>query len=122
MADGYVSLISFDDWDEFPILSVEWNTFLLHSIVDRYLEHFKIIETKMRDRRYERGIIIDGESTAENYADFIAAYLRAKGYEEITEDKMFSVLLINNLTYKLIPKELYTSDRFTYADGVFRLN
>ena len=29
---------------------------------------------------------------------------------------------MNNLTYKVIPKELYTSDRLTYADGVFRLN
>ncbi len=122
MVDGYVSLINFDDWEELPVLSYEWNVFLLRSIVDRYLECFRIIETKAKDRRYERGIIIDRESTIEDYSDFVARYLRAKGYIEVAENKMLSLLILNNLTYKLIPKELYSSDKIIYANEVFRLD
>ena len=87
----------------------------MRSIVDRYLECFRIIETKAKDRRYERGIIIDRESTIEDYSDFVARYLRAKGYIEVAENKMLSILILNNLTYKLIPKELYSSDKIIYA-------
>lgn len=48
-------------------------------------------------------------------------FLRGKGYSEISENDMLTILVMNNLTYKMIPKELYTSEALEYKDEVFEI-
>ena len=81
----------------------------------------KTIEIKAKDRRFERGIVIDAQSDIKDYPELVSRFLKESGYTAISENNMLTILLINNLTYKIIPKDLYLSDRFKYGDGVFTI-
>ena len=54
MSKGYLSLINFDDWEDFPDVPYEWNVFLLRTIVNIRMSDLRIVEIKTKDRRYER--------------------------------------------------------------------
>ncbi|MBQ6654467.1 MAG: hypothetical protein IJM79_02970, partial [Erysipelotrichaceae bacterium] len=76
-------------------------------------------EPQTKDRRYERGIIVNNENGAKSFADLIADSLLNKGITAISESKLLSFLVANNMAYKTIPKDLYVSDRFKYSDNMF---
>ena len=117
---GFVSLIT-ADYSELPEIEYEWNSHLMRSIIDWYLPLYKIIETSAKDRRYERGIILYKESEIEDYIDLIIWLMNKNNIIEISENKMLSLLVINGLTYKIIPKGLYMTDKLNYHDGTFSL-
>ncbi|MBQ6319260.1 MAG: hypothetical protein IJI23_05705 [Lachnospiraceae bacterium] len=48
--------------------------------------------------------------------------MRKKGYSEISENDMLTILVMNNLTYKMIPKEIYTSEIIEYKDELFTID
>lgn len=121
MLDGYVSLINFDDWEEMPSIQYEWNIFLLRTIIDIKIDDLRIVEIKTRDRRYERGIVIESDSEIKDYADLVISLLNKLDMTEITENNMLTSLIMNNLTYKMIPKELYVSDKIIYDNGRFAI-
>ena len=119
MQRGYVSLINFDAWDEMPDVGYEWNVFLLRSILDSYIKNLSVVEIRAKDRRFERGIAVSRDSGISNYDELVVHVLRDMGYSELSENYMLTLLVVNNLTYKIIPKDLYTSDLICYDDGVF---
>lgn len=121
MTQGFVSLINFDYWEELPEIEYEWNTHLLRSIIDHKLLDMKTVGIKAKDRRFERGIVINAQSDIKDYSELISRFLKELGYTTISENNMLTLLLMNNLTYKIIPKDLYLSDRFKYNDGVFTI-
>ena len=41
------------------------------------------------------------------------------GIKEVSESNMLTLLVMNNLTYKMIPKELYVSDKLKYINEKF---
>lgn len=81
----------------------------------------RIVEIKTRDRRYERGIVIESNSEIKDYADLVISLLNKLDMTEITENNMLTLLIMNNLTYKMIPKELYVSDKIIYDNGRFAI-
>ena len=119
MSYDYVSLINFDCWDELPEIGYDWNIYFLRSIIDRYIDGLKIVEIRTRDRRYERGIVVDAQSEITDYVDLVIHFLKSLGYSELSENNMLTLLIMNNLTYKMIPKELYVSDKLKYENEKF---
>lgn len=123
LENGFISLINVEKFDELPEFSVPWTPYLIKSIIDNYLPHYKIIESNHTDRRYERGIITKEESGVGDYVDLIVLLMKEKGLHSLTENKMLSFLMMNNLTYKAIPYDLYnTPERIRFADGVFSID
>lgn len=112
-------IISFDEWELLPDIGYEWNGFLLHSIVDKISNMLRIIETRTTDRRYERGIVVYEDSEHVEYAEVVVHCLKKNGYAVISEAQMLSFLIVNGLTYKMIPKELYNADKIKYMDEKF---
>lgn len=121
MSKGYLSLINFDDWEDFPDVPYEWNVFLLRTIVNIRMSDLRIVEIKTKDRRYERGIVIEANSDIIDYTDLIISFLKNMGMKEVSENNMLTLLVMNNLTYKMIPKELYVSDKLKYINEKFLL-
>ena len=119
MLKGYISLINFDEWEDFPEIPYEWNVFLMRTIVDLRISDLRIVEIKTKDRRYERGIIIKSEADIMDYTDLVISFLKNMGIKEVSESNMLTLLVMNNLTYKMIPKELYVSDKLKYINEKF---
>lgn len=119
MDQGFVSLINFSFWDDLPVCKYEWNVYFLRSLIDKYMPALKVIEIRTKDRRYERGIVLDVNSPIKNYEDLIITFLNVNGVSETTENHMTSILVMHNLTYKMIPKELYSSEKLKYKNETF---
>lgn len=119
MSNGYISLINFADWEDLPEISYEWNVFLMRTIVNLRIPDLRIVEIKTKDRRYERGIIIKSETDIVDYTDLVISFLKNMGIKEVSESNMLTLLVMNNLTYKMIPKELYASDKLKYINERF---
>ena len=118
--DGFVSLRTIQ-LDKLPDIKYDWNNYLLRSIIDNYLSEFKVIEPRSRDRRYEKGIIIHSNSNIKDYSDLVVWILKRNHLDSISERDMLSFLVLNGLTYKIIPKELYFSNKLIFKEEVFYL-
>lgn len=119
MKNDILPLMNFKDWDELPDIGFEWNQFLLHSVLELMGINLRIIETRTKDRRYERGIIVYGDSYFREYSEVVAHVLKKNNITEISENFMLSFMIVNGLTYKIIPKEIYNSEKIKYVDENF---
>lgn len=114
-----ISTINLVDFSLFPNIQYEWNSHLLVSIIEKYDIGYKIINPKIRDRRYQKSIIIKDNSSCSNLDDVVVKYLKANEISEISESNLLSFLIINGLVRKIIPKELYESSVLNYKNGKF---
>ncbi len=115
----FVSLITFNQWEELPEIEYTWNHYLLHDIVVNYSENLRIIEPRVRDRRFERGIVIANNHEAQDYIDIIVHMLKIMEKKEISENNLCTLLVINGLAYKMIPHEVYVTDKIFYKNDKF---
>lgn len=121
-SDGVMSLINFDDFSEFPKIKYEWNQHLLRSIIINFIPDFSIIEPSAKDRRYVKTIIIDSNMKIDNYQDLIIYLLKLEKISEISKADLFKFLLDRNLTTKLIPKDIYDSEKIIHKNDIFKIN
>lgn len=112
-------IINFDEWELLPDIEYEWNRFLLHAIIDKMSNKLRVIETRTTDRRYERGIVVYADSEFVEYSEIVVHCLKENGYTTISEAQMLSFLIVNGLTYKMIPKELYNANKIKYMGEKF---
>lgn len=114
-------IMSIDDYCKFPNLTYEWNDFLFGSIVENICKDFVLVQPSVQDRRYQRGIITHKKSGLNSYSEIVANMMIAQNYESLSESKMLSFLIVNNLTKNSIPKELNSSEFIKYVDGKYFL-
>lgn len=118
----FVSLMTFDKWEELPDMQYNWNPYLLHSILENYSTRYKIILPRVKDRRYERGLIVEKNCEIHNYVDLIIHMLKELDKYKISESELTALMVINGLAYKIIPHEVYISEKITYKDEEFLIN
>ena len=85
-------------------------------MVKKYCNDYDVIHPVMKDRRYQRGIIVDKSKNIKTYPQIVAAVMDNLGYREMPESHFLSFLLLHNLARKVIPSELEDSD-FIKKDG-----
>lgn len=122
VANDYLSMIGFTDFETFPPVPYEWNSFFLVSIIKKYGLGTKLVSPAIRDRRYNKEIVVAKDSNYRNLDDIVFALLIKNNITFIDESNLLSFLVINHLVAKIIPKEIYDSDKLNYADGYFRLS
>ena len=120
MEINVLPLINFNEWNELPdIRGYEWNVFLLNSIICNFGYDLKVIDPRVKDRRYHKGIVVYRNSGFTEYSEVIAYLLRKNGMTKLSESSMLSFMISSGLTYKVIPKELYNAGCINYIDGKF---
>lgn len=120
-ARGFLSMIGFDDFENFPSIQYEWNSFLLVSLIKKYQLGFRLVSPAIRDRRYNKEIIVLKDSNYYHLDDIVYDLLVKNGINFIDESNLLSFLVINHLVSKVIPKELVDSKILNYADGYFKI-
>ena len=119
-AQGFLSMIGFDDFENLPSIQYEWNSFLLVSIIKKYELGFRLVSPAIRDRRYNKEIIVLKDSGYYHLDDIVYDVLAKNGINFIDESNLLSFLVVNHLVSKVIPKELVDSKILNYADGYFK--
>ncbi|HQK35430.1 MAG TPA: DNA-directed RNA polymerase subunit alpha C-terminal domain-containing protein, partial [Spirochaetales bacterium] len=66
---GYFAFSSIFDYEAFPKCSYKWNGFLLESLITEYDTGYRVIYPQIRDRRYQRGIIVPNNSPYHTFED-----------------------------------------------------
>ena len=122
VSNDYLSMIGFSDFEAFPPIPYEWNSFLLVSIIKKYDLGVKLVSPVIRDRRYNKEIVVSKGSNYCNLEDIVFALLSKNNITLIDESNLLSLLIINHLIAKIIPKEIYDSKKLNYADGYFSLS
>lgn len=118
---GFLSMIGFNDFENLPVIPYEWNSFLLVSIIKKYELGFRLVSPAIRDRRYNKEIIVAKDSSYYHLDDIVYDLLVKNGINYIDESNLLSFLVINHLVSKVIPKELVDSKNLNYADGYFKI-
>lgn len=117
----YLSMIGFDDFENFPHIQYDWNSFLLISVIKKYNLGVKLISPAIRDRRYNKEVVVCKDSDCAHLDDIVYALLVKNNIKFIDEANLLSFLVINHLVAKVIPKELFDSKKLDYADGYFNI-
>ncbi|MDO4467775.1 MAG: hypothetical protein Q4C49_12360 [Bacillota bacterium] len=118
----YMSLIGLTDFNNFEEMEYEWNSFVLESIIQKYIPEFKIISQENRDKRYHRSFIVKADSNISSYSDLVARVFKRNGYTSLSEGKFLSFLVVNGLANVVIPKEILTSGYFKFEKEFYILN
>jgi len=120
-SSGYYSISSFFDYEIFPNCGYEWNGFLLETIISEYDTGFRILHPQVRDRRYQRGIIIPFESSYNSLEELIVGVLIANGIKTISESEFEKFLRIRGVISTVLPHELYESSIIQYKNEMFNI-
>ena len=117
LENGVLSLINIDlegftDWE------YTWNEFILETVIKKELYDYEVIQPIMKDRRYQRGIVVRKEENINSYAQIVAKRMTETGNHKMSESQFLSFLVVNNLARMAIPNELTNSESIS-NDGVF---
>lgn len=108
---GYYGIFAIFSYDGFPAIDYEWNEHLLQSIIENYDMGFRLLEPKVKDRRYKKGIIVFKDNPCQSYEDFVIAQMKADGITSIAKDAFSGYLRRKGLVLTAtIPFEFYDGD------------
>lgn len=116
---GYYAINSIFSFNAFPYINYEWNTFLLEAIIDNYDTGCKIINQQVKDRRTQRGIIINASSPIETFEDLIMTIIKREGISSLSEVEMQNYLKNKGLILNIIPQEIYKYDGISFKNEMF---
>lgn len=117
MEDGILPISNLN-FEDFPEWTYEWNEFLLETVIKKSFPEFEIIQPMMKDRRYQKGILVMRDDVLTSYPQVVSKKMKTSGYERMSESQFLSFLIVNNLARKVIPNELNNSE-YIRKDGDF---
>ena len=109
-----------DSEEELPC-GMSVNEFFMGALVAEYSLGWHIVSPQMKDRRYQRGILVRNDVPVYAYDELISKVLKEQGIKTISEEDLQGFLQIHSLVYNYLPKELQKSARFKYSDGMFEV-
>lgn len=127
-ASGYFSIANIYDFSYFPELEIlqanelEWNGFLLESLIEEVYLGYAIVSPKAKDRRVQKGLIVKYGSSVSSFSDLIVNTLSADNKQRLTEEEFIAFLKskgLSNSSY--LPQELYDCQNLIYSNGIFQL-
>lgn len=115
MEDGVLPIGNLD-FADFPDWIYDWNEFLLETFIEKCFEDITVVQPIMKDRRYQKGILVMSDKRLTSYPQIVAHKMRQYGYQTMSESQFFSFLVVNNLARKAIPNEL-ANNEFIRKEG-----
>jgi len=117
---GYFAFSSIFNYDAFPKCSYKWNGFLLESLITEYDTGYRIISPQIRDRRYQRGIIVPNNSSYHTFEDLVIGIIISDGISSLSETELLKYLKMRGLIItSAIPQELYECPKMPFKSEVF---
>lgn len=117
----FLPLQSFMESEEELPCGMSTNEFFMGALVAEYSLGWHIVSPQMKDRRYQRGILVRDDVPVYAYDELISKVLKEQGIKTISEEDLQGFLQIHSLVYNYLPKELQKSARFKYSEGMFEV-
>ncbi len=97
------------------------NSFLLESVIRKYIYDYRLIYPDYKDRRYQRSIVVRKDNKSGSYSELVANVFKAAGCLEMNEGHFSSFLIVRGLAKQVIPQEIINSGCFIYDKGKYIL-
>ena len=120
MTDDYFSLINFQSFSSLPQSKLEWNEFLLDSLISLSGE-FDLFQGGVSDRRLIRTIVTT-KGRYSSYAELVARFLDKRGIKSISDQELKDILNANNLYKGKVPTEIRNSEIFRLEGDIWYIN
>ena len=117
----FLPLQNFMDSEEEIPCGMSVNEFFMGALVAEYGLGWHIVSPQMKDRRYQRGILVRDDIQVYAYDELIRKVLKEQGIKTISEEDLQGFLQIHSLVYNYLPKDLQKSVRFKYNGGTFEV-
>lgn len=85
---GYFAFFSMFDYQKYPEIGLEWNSYLLESIIRVFDVGHRIIEPSARNRSVQRGVIVSQVSEYKTLNDLVFNYLQKNNISVITKQNL----------------------------------
>ena len=115
--DWYLPLQKFAECEERLPNRLEINEFVMESIATELDLGWHVVQPQIKDRRYQKGIMVRNDNSIITYDALVASVLLSKGISELSEAQLLSFMQIHQLAGKVIPKELFSSPHFEVDDN-----
>ena len=115
--EWYLPLQKFAECEERLPNRLETNEFVMESIATELDLGWHVVQPQIKDRRYQKGILVRNDNSIMNYDALVASILLYKGISELSEAQLLSFMQIHQLAGKVIPKELFSSSHFEVDDN-----
>ena len=117
----YLPLQLFADSEDETPSGLQINEFLIGSVISMHDFGWHIVAPQIKDRRYQRGILVKNAINVHTYDQLVSTVLKENNITELTENDLLSFLMIRSLALRYIPKDLQTSSLFRYTEGVYTI-
>ena len=115
----WLPLQVFADSEEMLPSGLPINEFLVGSLVAENDFGWHIVAPQIKDRRYQRGILVRNSKDVVSYDRLVWMVLKDNGVTEMPESDLLTFLMIRSLALRYIPKDLQTSSLFKYSESVY---
>ncbi len=107
---GYLPISQMDFYTELPQIGLEWNAFLMETILHYYpKETYVLVAPHVEDRRYIKTILVPRERKIRHFDELVAQILREEGDNGLSLYQFENLLIAKGVIGKYFPKELYQS-------------
>ncbi len=121
--EWYLPLQKFAECEERLPNRLEINEFVMEPIATELNLGWHVVQPQIKDRRYQKGILVRNDNSIMTYDALVASVLLSKGISELSEAQLLSFMQIHQLAGKVIPKELFSSSHFEVDDnGTIKVN
>lgn len=104
-----------------PDIGHEWTPHLLDTVVTWFVDEYRMILPYYGARKTERGLIVASYSELKTYDGVVESVIRAHGRHRLTENELYTLLVLVGVIKGVLPNELRESKLFTYNDGIYTL-
>ena len=115
--DWYLPLQKFAECEERLPNRLEINEFVMESIATELDLGWHVVQPQIKDRRYQKGIMVRNDNSIMTYDALVACVLLSKDISELSEAQLLSFMQIHQLAGKVIPKELFSSSHLEVDDN-----
>lgn len=115
----WLPLQVFADSEEMLPSGLPINEFLVGSLVAEHDFGWHIVAPQIKDRRYQRGILVRNSKDVSSYDRLVWMVLKDNGVTEMSESDLLTFLMIRSLALRYIPKDLQTSSLFKYSESIY---
>lgn len=119
--EWYVPASKFMNCGDFTPSGIEINEFSIEEIVKNKGLGWRVISPKVRDRRYQKNVLVKEDCKIKEFDELIATVLKENGYKTISENALLVFMQVNGFAMKYLPKELFNSDYFKVTENGFEI-
>ncbi|MGL9753383.1 hypothetical protein IGK08_001450 [Enterococcus sp. DIV1286c] len=110
----YYPTRGFSNFDSLPDVKFAWNLFLLEDIINKFSDHYRLIDREHNGMHYVSSIIVKNTSDLKSFEDVVVFELNKTGKNSFSLREMREYLSNRGLIADVVPQELEDGEKIKF--------